>query len=440
MRSSKFLTLFAVFGLMLGTAGCDDLLDVSDPERFTDEDLDGALEAVANGAEGALLDQIDEMTYFDALNSDLFQHTGTWNGWDEIDHGRWVYGLPSTDGDYNSLLQARWFAQDAADRFIRVLGEAEANSTVMMAQVKTVEAYADLYLGQFFCEAPLGPNGAAFSDTEVLQQAVQSFTDAVAQARAVNSDLYEHASLMGRARANLLLGNYAAAASDAAAVPDGAEYLAIYTESQQNNSLVNLATAGFNRAAGMRVKWWDQEVPMPGASNPNLFAIQDPWTGEADPRMPILTDGTQGVDGVTDHHSQWRYTTRGADIVISDSDEMRLIQAEAAWRAGDLDEAQTILNGLRAAVGLSPLPETDSADRVREYVMSERLAEGFMAYQMRSADLRRFDMYVPLLQAGDFIGSENPRPVKFTMSDSEARDNTNIEDLAAQRCYPTVSF
>lgn len=429
-RRTKGLLFSA--SILLTAAGCDGLFDVSDPQRYTADDVDRALEAAANGVEGEFHSQIDNMTITAGLTSDEFQHTGTWAGYDDMDHGRFIFGTPQSDGQFNTFLSNRWFAEYTEERLNEVLGS-EAATSPMMAQVRTVGALDDLYLGTYFCEAVAVPHGPAVSDVTMLQQAVEKFGRSLETARSAGTEgeKWELISLAGRARAHLLLGNYAEAAQDASAIPDGWSYNAIYTEARGDNSVVTLTTQGFNTAAGLREKWWDRV-------DVDAKALLDPWTDQPDPRMPVLYTGVFGVDGVTPHYSQWKYQKRGDDIPILTSGEMRLIEAEAAIRAGQIGEGLAIMNALRNAVGLDDLPDTDSQDQAIEYLLHERFAEMFMT-GMRMVDLWRFDLVGELLARGDFAGSNNPRPVKFPMSDTEARDNTQISDAASDRCLPMTS-
>jgi hypothetical protein len=242
--------------------------------------------------------------------------------------------------------------------------------------------------------------------------------------------VYAQVAYAGRARANLLLGNRAAAAADAAQLPDGWEYAAIYSlnSTSQNNNMVQLITHGNNNAAGLREKWWPVFDETAGA-------LQDPWTGAPDPRMPAFYDGTLGVDGLTPHYSQDKFKTLESDIPIFDSEEMRLIEAEALWDAGDLPGAIAIMDGLRATAGLGPLPATSDPDVVLDYLMSERLAEGFME-GIRAADLWRLDKAAEVFAAMGDPQRPASRPVKFPLDDLEAINNPNIENDANVRCLP----
>ena len=108
----KWIRSAASVAAIGGLMACGDLLEVQDPSRFTDEDLDAAPAAVAAGAEGVLHAVIDNLVYTSALLGDEFQHTGTWAGWDDVDHGRNRYDQSGTsNGNMNALLRARFTAR-----------------------------------------------------------------------------------------------------------------------------------------------------------------------------------------------------------------------------------------------------------------------------------------------------------------------------------------
>jgi len=419
-------------------AGCDDLLTVSDPQRYTSDDLDNSLEAVANGVEGDLYEGYDHYIIYTALNSDEYQHTGTWIGFDNYDHGRFSYGVASgggggngSDGVMNALLRARAFAISSQERFQRVLGE-EAATSPLNARVKAVEAWADLLLAQSFCEAPAEPGGPAVSDMELYQQAVAKMTGAIAAAEAAGAPQVALWARAGRARAHLMLGNYDDAMADARSVPDDFIWLAQFSgnSTRQYNDLVNLTTTGFNNAAAVREVWWERVD-----TDQNM--MRDPWTGELDPRLPVRYIGALGVDGLTPHYSQWKYRDLDADIPLTHGAEMRLIEAEVHWRRGELDEAMSKLNALRAAVGLGPLPDpAGNADRVFEYLLHERFAVLFLEGH-RMNDLHRFGLVKDWIAKGAFGAESEPvRPTKFPLSRDEAIHNPQIEDNAGMRCLP----
>jgi SusD family len=435
---TRFLRSFGLAAVVaISLAGCNDILTVPDPQRYTSDDLDNALPAVANGVEGAIHEVMDSYVIYQALLADVYEHTGTWSGYDEIDHGRIIYGASSMDGVMNSLLRARWFAGNAEERFIRVMGDADAAKSPLTAQVRMSGAMADLYLGSAFCEAPAVNDGPAVPDTEILKQAITKFTAAMQTAQAAGSDASEYgmAALAGRAQAKLLLGMYDDAAADASQIPDGFSYDAKFNN-QSSNSIVTLTTATFNYAAGLQRKWWPlvDDDPPPGAT-----FMHDPYTGEYDHRKPVYFTGRRSTDNITPHYSQWKYTIETDDIPMLHSSEMRLIQAEALMRKNDYAGAMAILNDLRADAGLSALPVPTDATEMRDILLNERNAEMFME-GMRATDLWRFGVEKEVFAAMD--DPERPasgRPIKFSMSSTEALYNNQINDDLAQRCLPRTN-
>ena len=122
---------------------------------------------------------------------------------------------------------------------------------------------------------------------------------------------------------------------------------------------------------------------------------------------------------------------------MTHSDEMKLIEAEVHYQKGDLAGAQTVLNGLRAAVGLDALPATSDADVVMEYLLHETFAELWVEGR-RMSYLHRWgktaDIFRPLNDAENL--RPLPRPSKFPMSYSEATYNTKIDNALSARCLP----
>jgi hypothetical protein len=436
---------FLFCGALIGTlAGCDSLLTVQDPSRFTDEDLNQALEAVARGPEGQIHQTHDDRVNNLEILTDVMQHTGTWIQWDDTDHGRITYDNQGRSDGGSGYLRARYAAQDARARFDRLRAEGETVSDMLYSQVESAEAWANLLLAGHFCESvgdPVYPDWPdvntiehpqALSDMEMYALALQKLTSALATAQAAGDTEHELWVRAGRARANLMLQNYDAALADAQVVPDGWVYEAIYDQATMSNSIVSLSTVGFNNASGIREWMWPR---VDAATN----LLRDAYTDEPDPRIPIyhrITDGIPelGVDGVTLFYSQWKYQTESTNMPMTHSEEMRLIEAEVYWQRGDLTEAVTILNGLRAAAGLSPVTATTS-NEVFELLLNERFAELFMM-GLRNEDLYRFGLNQRFMDEGRFAGTEAVRSVKFPLDDGEAQDNRNLEDDNSQRCLP----
>jgi hypothetical protein len=434
MRWNRKNGILGLILIAVSAGACEDLLTVSDPQAYTSSDLDFALPAIANGVEGTVHEVMDNFVIYQSLLADVYQHTGTWSSYDETDHGRFQYGTSPLDGTHNAWLRSRWFANNAADRITRVM-EGAAATDPMLAQVKMSEALADLMIGMTFCESPLVPSGPVATDQANLEQAVTNFAEAISVAKAANNSEYEYASIAGMAEAHLLLGNYASAAAEAAKIPAGFSYDAIYNE-EDTNSIVQLTTKGFNEAAGLMYKWW----PQIDRTTTQSSYMRDPLTNEPDPRIPVYFDGEVATDNETPHYSQYKYQLATVDIPFLHADGMRLIEAEAKYRTGDYSGMTTILNTLRAAVGLTAFAVPTDDATAQSYLLNERFAEHFMEGRRRN-DLHRFGLMKSVFAAlNDGAGdSERPasgRPTKFSMTDTEPTYNVNINNDLMQRCLP----
>jgi hypothetical protein len=434
MKKTTRLLMGTLLGVFLGgtALACGDLLTVDDPQRFTTDDLDNALQAVADGVLGDLHFDFDNMVMFNALASDEMQHSGTWVQWDDFDHGRWAFDLSSPPN--SGLLRVRWFARDAQERFKRVYAEQNLGDPMkskIMAQVMAVEAWSDLLNAEWFCEAPAEAGGPVVTDKALMAIAKTEMTEAMAVAQAAGAtDIYNWA-LAGRARANLWTGDYDGALADAKAVPEGFINYALYTITTGGAWMVVVSTYGENKAGVIREKWW------PLYDNAT-FRLKDPYTGQPDPRMPVrYTAGDKSVDGLTPFYSQWKYKDRNADIPMTKKGEMDLIEAEVYWRKGDLANAMAKLNKLRTQAGLTPhstSPMPTSA-KVFEYFMHENFAELFLEGR-RMSYLERLGQVAPVFKAMNDPLRPLPRPTKWPIAAAEARYNPQIGENLSQRCLP----
>ena len=436
--------------------GACDILTVTDPGRYDDEDLNDALEAVANSVEGSAQEWADWYVNWQSMLSDVYMFTGYdypfySERWGLIDEGRVNYGtFPTigvnfTYGKYNfpdGMSQAGWFAGESWKRLVAVRGDADANSIVMGAQVLLGDALLDMYAGLFSCEAVLDPAPSRMAaDIQIYHHAAESFSKVMEVARNIDPEVledldvdFENAGRTGRALMLMLRGDYEGAVSEAAGVPDDFSYNAIHSSSNflSFNEVARWTNWNRTRIAGL-MPWLSDRIVGSGATY-----ITDKWTGELDERMPVYNSGRLGTDYETPHFSQWKYVDLAADIPILHSGHARLIEAEAKVMSGDFGGATAILNNLRGRVGLAALPVATNEELMMEYLLEERFAELFMEGH-RAVDLHRFGLTREIFEAMDDpfrrgIG----RPSKFPGSKREARLNTMVEDQESIRCAPVA--
>jgi len=432
MRLSRMMTggTRLVLGLFLlgGISACDlnNVLQVSDPSRFTDEALDNvnALPAVANGVQGNFDFSMANIVIYTGLLSDELMHTGTWSGYEDADKGRM---RPPPGIGFNIASDViRLRADKAAERFVRVLGDS-ANRTVLMATVKVIKGWQNILTAETQCEAVIEPGGPAVPDGQVWAQAATDLETALGVAQSAGSAFWTDMAHAGLARAYLNMGDYDKALTNAQAVSDDFEYDAKYSEASSSNSLVTLNHYSENKAAGLDSRRWAQVDTMDPSGKDYYI---DPWTGERDPRVPIafrVVPNRLGVDGITKFFSQDKYYQRGSDIPVTHWREMHLIEAEVYWKKGQFQQAIDRMNTVRASVGLSDLTNPGTSQGVLDMLLEERFATLFLEGQ-RANDLYRFNLFPSAIGSGF--------NTKFPMDGNEMLNNPNIPQ---PRQCPVVS-
>ncbi|MGQ0640159.1 MAG: RagB/SusD family nutrient uptake outer membrane protein [Gemmatimonadaceae bacterium] len=419
----------AAAGVLVVATACEGALDVPNPQAFGDDALNDPiiLKTVADGAEGALHQAYDDMITVTELSGDVMESTSTWIDWEDISEGRLRRDWPtggSFSGPQDALLRARFAAQSAKDRIERVLA-AEANSSPMRAQVMLVDATADLLIGMGWCEGPLTSSSARAPDTEFFKQAVTKYTAALTAAQAVTDATakakWTNVVYAGRARANLLAGNYAAARTDAQAVSSGFQYDAIYQELAQSTP-GNQFHQNRNRSGGLRRMYHSRVREIDPAGTGEAY-MRDWFDNTKDDRRMSITrrTGQLGVNNRFPYYGITKYRDRTAPIRMFSKVEATLIEAEVAMRNNDFATFTTLINSLRtrSGVALPAIPTPTSAAEAQTALLNERMGELFVEGH-RQQDMYRFNLTRTLLGTG--------KATKLPLSRNEILNNTNMTD------------
>lgn len=401
-----YMTRFRQFGRLTAAvvlaAGCSGVFDVEDPQAFGNEDLNDPviIKNVADGAEGALQQSVDDVIVHTSLLGDEVESTSTWIDWEDVSEGR-VRGDWATTGTFSvtqdNVLRARFAAQSAAERIKAVLG-ASANTSPLLTQVSWVDGFADLFLGMSFCEGPLTQGGPRSPNTAFFPQAVTKLTAALALANglpAADKAKWVPVITASRARANLFAGNYDAALADALTIQSGFHKDAVYADAAgvQQSWSGNQFHQNRNRSGGLRRKYHSRVLGTfnnAGYTTGYLADWFDPT--KPDPRMAVTRkDGEKGVNNRFDYYGITKYSDRGADQPMVSAKEMNLIAAEVYMRRGDFGNMAAKLNVERTAVGLAPIPAPTNAADAQKALLNERMAVLFVEGQ-RAYDLHRFNL------------------------------------------------
>lgn len=366
----------ALLGGALLLPGCGDFLEVTNPGPIPDEELDqpSAVPSLVTGMSYDLSQAMNQVVQGGAIMSDDLFHGGSYTA-----EGLWNRGVIRSEDvntEWASMHQARWVAEQGIERMKKIEGF-DFDKSPLAARAHLHAGFANRLLGENVCEAVI--DGGPRQDVKVhFQRAEASFSEALriaqAQTSATVRDSLSRAAYGGRASVRVWLGNWAGAAEDAARVPVGYRYHAVFSLNtpEENNDLV---FETYNR----------REY--------TVFNTQ--WAkGSKDPRVPwdTVRVGTRiqtGQDGRTPFFQQRKFSDLGADVPLTKGTEMLMVRAEAALRNGDVAGAMALVNQQRAFHGLAALPVPSTPSAAWRVLQKERGAVTWLEAR-RFGDLRRW--------------------------------------------------
>jgi hypothetical protein len=374
---SPHLALLAAT-LFIPLAACSDLLDVDDPDVLKPDQLQGE-EAIPTRVAGAILDfQVAFNGNFNnalvpatGLFTDEYVHSETFPDRLEIDRR----AIDRTDNQmaeylFNGLHLARASANDAA-ALIEEFDPDNENFAVM----KTLEAFAEVFLGEVYCSgvpvSRIEDNQIVFGQPRTTQEIFEVSLAIFDQALA--KDPQSDLARVGKARALLGLGRFSDAAAVAAGVPTSFQYFVRHSSTTpgQQNGLWNLSSNG-------RVSVADRE----GGNGLAFRTVNDP-------RVPWLDTGTTGFDEETPLYLQLVSPNIDSDVLMASGIEARLIEAESALQNSARTSFFSTHNAIRQTLGLSPLVDTGQSISALVDLHFQERALWLYSTGHRLGDLRR---------------------------------------------------
>jgi hypothetical protein len=397
----RFLpTALALVGLLaLPAVGCNDLLEVNDPDIVTPDNLQDelGLQTLRNGA----LSNFNEawsaggwnnggVVMISGLMSDEWMHAGTFPTRRELDRREiQIKGNTTLDNFFFQMQRARADLERAAIQIERAVSDASTDARI--PEMRTYTGFMYVAFGENYC------SGVPFSETidsiyygeplttsEMLERAVGHF-DAALSHPAADVDIANLARV-GKGRALLSLGRYAEAGTAVAAVPD--DWIVHNWHSNVAPPRTISGTYHLNYEAG---RW-----SVADAEGGNGLAFR---SGN-DPRVPWSDEGI-GFDSETPLYWFLSASSRTDRFPLASGVEARLIEAEAALESGG--GWLGILNNLRqdyityadllypdhpSAGTLTPLADPGTPDERVDLLFSERAFWLFNTAH-RLGDLRR---------------------------------------------------
>lgn len=407
-------TALVLAPLAIGALGCE--LDATNPGPIQADALGtpSALGSIVNGAGRDLAEAINWTSYIGAAATrELFPggSTGSFGITVQEQAGK----LTDDDGNtfWNNAQRARWTAEDAVTRAKAALGSAAANN-VTHAQALIWAGYANRHLGENFCDGVIN-GGAKQPHTVYFERAEANFTEAIAVATAANNANFIQAATAGRASVRLLRGNYAGAATDAAAVPSAFVYKISYFQNELDQ---------YNR-----IYWASANQPYRAHTVWNTY-IETYRRATRDPRVPydssltvLVGDAAVGSLGRVRWYFQTKYPATTTGINLSSGWEMRLVEAEAKLVNDQVSDAMTLINAHRVALALQPWTAANATEAWAA-LKRERLIELWLEAR-RLGDLRR---WTALNRPGALDAKEElpGRDLCFATPLSEKQTNPNF--------------
>ncbi|MGQ0766129.1 MAG: hypothetical protein ACT4OZ_10730 [Gemmatimonadota bacterium] len=378
----------------------DAILDVEDPDIVLPENAQsqaGAL-ALANGAVGRLngVTAGSESTWlFGGLLADEWSTSSTFVQNDETDQR----SIKEDNGSITGMLRRLGQVRTATNQALAGLNEWWPGAqAALKAEMYFARGFAEMQMAQDFCNGvPLSDGaqedpilGTPMPVAAVFQAAISSYDSALAIATGTDaaSVRINRAATIGKARAQLGLGQHATAAQTVAGIPTTFVYQTTFATTSGDNTIWGQGLSARRYSVADRLEGNGRNIPVGNALN---------YGTAGDPRLPVVDTRANGQDGQT-----WTRTTvlyqRGTPVDVVNGLDARLIEAEAFLRAGNTTQWLATLNALRAAppnpIGsitvpaLAALTDPGTADARVDLMFRERAFWTFSRGQ-RLGDLRR---------------------------------------------------
>ncbi|MEO7103775.1 MAG: hypothetical protein ABI119_10575 [Gemmatimonadaceae bacterium] len=436
--------------LTLAACNVSDLLKVTDPDVINPSDVQSA--AGASAIRLGAIARLNFATSGGSANSEgLFLLSGLltdeWNNGDSFIDRQSVDErviIPSnsflTDVD-RMLHRARLSAAQA----ILLLNQYSPNGPRSdVAEMYFVQAYVENSVGESFCNGLILSTvvdgteqyGSPISTTAAFTLALAHADSGLALITGTTAaDVrVRNALMVVRGRIFLNLNQPAAAATAVAGVPTSFKYQNLHSQSTSDNQVwaynnvarrysisTNEGTNGLNFATAN-----DPRIPVCNAGDPVCVANGTSIKTRDDGSLPL--------------YIQLIWPTRDASVTIAGGVEARMIEAEAAFRAGDPAGTIAKLNQARTEGGVAGLPATltdPGTDPARVDLIFRERAFWLFSTGHRLGDMRRLIKFYnrsaeSVFPTGAWIkGGNYGTDVNFPVPQAE-QNNPNLP--SAQTC------
>jgi len=421
-------TIFAVAFVLLFT-GCENLLEVQNPNSLTEEDVTNPTSA--NGLKNGLLHQLMVGTGWTwaatTTASDELVWTGSYESYGDFDSGNLdVSTNEIVVAGFPEISQARYMGDLADSTLTSLESQGELSDPSLLTSTLIYSALTKITIAENYdnfvisdrqnTSPPVGEDNmdVAFIDAAItlLDRAVTRAETDLLRAQALGlrarakhyKGVWEKLNPTGQVPSNpLVTGTGASADAQAALDLMATDYKAQF----------NYAAALFNNYLANQVNSRGEITPYGGTDAPPIF--NDPKTGDTDPRAEDIINDFTNIGLYTENYSPLTWTS---------AREMHLIIAEeaAGEDANDIgpddDEARDRINTVRS---LDALPPIDLTDDLVTFIEHERRANLYLQGR-RLNDMYRFGTSAP-----EWDASQDPVGTLLPISESERQANPDMD-------------
>ena len=310
---------------------------------------------------------------------------------------------------YSTLSIAR-SAGDTVAAHLETWTDAEVpNRSKLLGQAYAYTGYSIVLLGEGMCSAAINV-GPELTPAQLFAEAKTRFDKAIAAVTAANDAVTLNFATLGRARAQLDLGNKAAAGVDAAKIAPG--FVVNISTDAGNVRRNNFAFLALNQSSWASI-------------DPSFRGLT--INGAPDPRVAVTNANRNGTVGVAIWTAD-KYPSLAATMPVTRYAEAQLIVTESKLAANDIPGAVAAINAVRATrAGVPAYDATgQTAAQVLTQIIEERRRELFLEGH-RLGDLRRYNL--PILPAAGtpfLSGGTYGTQTCFPLPDVERINNPNI--------------
>jgi starch-binding outer membrane protein, SusD/RagB family len=380
MFRNRLLGTAALLAMAAGLTGCDDFLDVKNPNNLEaeaiDEERDRTL--LSQSVWQAFVARHGEINVYVAWFTHEARVGDTFPTRNE--YGRRDVGEAS--GHHGQNWSAPHSTIQFAEEVIRRIEP--SGNTLDLARAYLASGFSIMVVGQHYCEATLAeswtvPRGPLTSQ-QMMDSAIVRFQAANTIASGLSgaeATAIANAALVGIARAHLQNGRNAQASQVAAQVPANFVFNLLHMDDPSNRGTLG------------NTIWLFSESRISLVVPPEFIAMAD----AGDPRIAYVNMGRPSQDGVLTFIRQDKYKGWGDPERLASGLEAQYIKVEAD---GNPTEMLAFINARRAVGNQAPMAATNDMDALLRELMEQKTRD-FWLEGKRLADFRRNPNHVPYI-------------------------------------------